>query len=374
MDKMRQARTKLLLPSGQPWYGQIAMSLELVPKDRGWFESRGGPLTACTDGLRIYYYEPFVDSLSLSQCMGLIAHEVLHVAYLHHTRMQSRNVQKWNVAADMAINGHILSAGLSLPDGALGEANETRSAERIYAELPDDTGQDGAGRCGDVMAPSNEDGSPMSKAQIQAHESRICRDIVAATQQAKKAGTVPAGIEALVESLTAPKFNWRELLAEFVQRIVRDDYSYRRVNRGHLYRGFVLPGLWSESCGPIVFAADTSGSVSNDELQQYFSEASAICATVKPDPLYFVQCDAAINSIDVIEPGDEIDVRVKGRGGTDFRPVFDWIAREGIEPECLVYLTDGCGPAPKVAPPYDVLWISTDVFPCSWGQHVEMKL
>jgi predicted metal-dependent peptidase len=46
----------------------------------------------------------------------------------------------------------------------------------------------------------------------------------------------------------------------------------------------------------------------------------------------------------------------KGGGGTSFIPVFEWIREQGIEPDALVYLTDGMGSFPRHAPSYPVIW------------------
>ena len=49
----------------------------------------------------------------------------------------------------------------------------------------------------------------------------------------------------------------------------------------------------------------------------------------------------------------------KGGGGTDFRPVFNEVEDRGIDPACVVYLTDGWGVYPEEEPPYPVLWVLT---------------
>ena len=49
-----------------------------------------------------------------------------------------------------------------------------------------------------------------------------------------------------------------------------------------------------------------------------------------------------------------------GGGGTDFRPVFEWVERQGVAPCCLVYLTDLlCNRFPDQTPDYPVLWVQT---------------
>jgi predicted metal-dependent peptidase len=55
-------------------------------------------------------------------------------------------------------------------------------------------------------------------------------------------------------------------------------------------------------------------------------------------------------------------VRVAGGGGTDFRPVFDWVAHllgGGAGPDALIYCTDGLGTFPLRAPSYPVVWVVT---------------
>jgi predicted metal-dependent peptidase len=48
-----------------------------------------------------------------------------------------------------------------------------------------------------------------------------------------------------------------------------------------------------------------------------------------------------IHQVDVHEAGDyPITVEAKGRGGTMFAPVFDWIAEQEFTPACVVYFTD----------------------------------
>ena len=65
----------------------------------------------------------------------------------------------------------------------------------------------------------------------------------------------------------------------------------------------------------------------------------------------------AYEAMDRIEIPEKISFR--GRGGTDFRPVFEWVAREA--PEALVlYATDGLGSFPERKPVNAVIWLLTD--------------
>ena len=68
---------------------------------------------------------------------------------------------------------------------------------------------------------------------------------------------------------------------------------------------------------------------------------------------------------------------LRGGGGTDLRPPFDWVHEKmsGELPKALLYMTDGFGPAPSSPPNYPVLWVLNDqgVPPCSWGEIVKIE-
>ena len=75
-----------------------------------------------------------------------------------------------------------------------------------------------------------------------------------------------------------------------------------------------------------------------------------------------------------IEDGSKIEWA--GGGGTSFCPVFKFMKKEGIQVDCLIYITDGFGDAPEEPPPYPVLWILTkdgcEDF-CDWGRKIKFK-
>jgi predicted metal-dependent peptidase len=92
----------------------------------------------------------------------------------------------------------------------------------------------------------------------------------------------------------------------------------------------------------------------------FFAEVAGILEDCKPQRLVIVWCDAKVHRTDECdEPSDLNTIRHKGApggGGTSFIPVFDWMASEGIEPDALVYLTDGMGSFPAHSPKFPVIW------------------
>ena len=55
----------------------------------------------------------------------------------------------------------------------------------------------------------------------------------------------------------------------------------------------------------------------------------------------------------------------KGFGGTDFRPVFDYVNEELAKKtftnlKGIIYFTDGCGTFPAKKPPYETAFVFVD--------------
>jgi len=64
---------------------------------------------------------------------------------------------------------------------------------------------------------------------------------------------------------------------------------------------------------------------------------------------------------------------LSGGGGTDFAPAFDWIAREGLRPDVVLYFTDAEGDFPPSPPPYPVLWLVKGRAEVPWGERIQLN-
>lgn len=406
-ERIAKARTLLLLD--QPFFGTLSMQMEQVidPTTE----------TAATNGRAVKWNPDFVAGLSDKEVQGVLAHEVLHVANGHVWRRGGRDHSEWNEATDFAINHIVLGAGLTLPSCALNDpAYAGQAAEEIYSrrhqskppsssapgqgdqakqanqteqqreenaaagstppsvrpgqENPAERKEDGkngttAGRpdpgqpskqdpggCGAVEdAPADEDLGQM------AADWKVA--ISQAAMAARAQGNLPAGLERLVDELLNPKVAWEVLLRDFVERSAHNDYAWQRPNRRYLSQGIILPSLVSEELPAVVVAIDTSGSIGKETLDQFAAEVSAVLGAYETT-IHLVYCDAQVHGAEVLTRADlPLKLRPQGGGGTDFRPVFNWVRQQGIEPAACIYLTDTYGTFPDKDPGYPVLWIST---------------
>lgn len=393
-DKITKARAMLIMK--QPFFGSLALRLRTkeVPKLG----------TAAVDGRTMYYDPDFVSKLTLNQIVGMIAHEVMHCAMLHHTRRGEREKKRWNKACDFAINHILLDAKLDLPDqGCVNNAWKTFTAEHIYTLLPEEKG--GGGKGGIVLikvegegnggeGEGNEkneveggndpggngrvDDSPSnskSPAETQQEETEWKVALAQALHVAKQRGKVPAGMERLVEELLEPILPWRDILRRFMTEKANDDFTWARPNRRLIGSGTYLPARRSEdAAGEMVVIIDTSGSIGIKELTEFASEISSIHKDVKPKKLHVIYCDAAIAHIDTFGPEDELKIEPHGGGGTSFRPPFVWIENNCPDVKCAIYLTDGYGDFPEEQP-FPVMWaINNDQVIPPFGEHLQLTV
>jgi predicted metal-dependent peptidase len=222
---------------------------------------------------------------------------------------------------------------------------------------------------GDFEAPQPDD-DPQPGAEAGA-ESGLEEDWEIATVQAERIanmkGNCPGAASHLVNEMKAPKVSWRDVLREFIRQNAKNDWSFRRPNRRHLARGFVLPSLHSERMGRLVAAFDSSGSTRRF-VADFQAEVQAALDECQPERIDVIVCDAKVQCVQSFEPGDAVSIDAKGGGGTDFRPVFDLIENPNSQPStfnaqlsedppvCVVYLTDLDGTYPTKEPEYPVLW------------------
>lgn len=135
-----------------------------------------------------------------------------------------------------------------------------------------------------------------------------------------------------------------------------------------------------------VIVIDTSGSCSVTLVKKFLQESYDILTSnqtfAKKVNIVIIQCDEQVQSVAKIASEDELnkymnDFEIKGRGGTDFRPAFEYIDKLIEEKEFhklkgILYFTDGYGIYPKKKPNYDVAFVFlgedyTDVDVPSWA-------
>lgn len=416
--RLAAARTRLILD--KPFLGALVLRLPMQ-------EARGWCKTTATD-MRTFYYNPdYIDTLSLSQTEFVLAHEALHCALAHFVRRGHRVQRKWDLACDFAINPLLFQDGLTPPPEAVILTQfDNMTAEEIYPCLSDELDQEtldqhlydnqndgghdgdsngspadgaesqaspgpgggaqpenhGGGGQTQTGAGSGQTGAPPEDEQppqpLTAQERAALahmwqQHVASAAQQAAAAGKLGAAMARLVETWLQPRLPWRALLAHYCFESARTDYNTLRPSRRE--GDLILPSLKSPH-SDMVIALDTSGSISDSELDEFIAEISAIKGTL-PVRISLFACDAGLaeGSPWVFEPWETFarPQHISGGGGTRFDPVFDWIDQQGLRPDVLVYFTDAIGDFPRQAPNYPVLWLVKGKQAVPWGIRIQLN-
>lgn len=180
--------------------------------------------------------------------------------------------------------------------------------------------------------------------------------IQAIIQQAMQQGKMPAGLKRKIEQRLYPKKDWREELAEFLQ-VDKVEYSFMPSDRRFLYQDLLIPDLNGMTKLEVVVAVDTSGSISQEMFDMFIAELRGIVNASDNVNCKLIICDATVYEVcDISDENVISDVRFKGGGGTDFRPVFKEIEDRNLNPSVVIYITDGMGTYPEEPPAYQVLW------------------
>jgi predicted metal-dependent peptidase len=288
--------------------------------------------TACTNGRWIKYNTAFFMKQTPAKRLGLMVHEIMHVAYNHMGRLLGKDMTKWNYATDYVINLQILDMGLELPAGGLVDRQyEGMSAEQVYDLIPDPP-EDPAAQHFEMS--DGEDPKAL--------EEHITDILVKAATQARmsgKPGTIPGDILIMLDKLLNPVLPTKVLLKRFVDATAREDYSWQRFNRRYFPKHY-LPSLYSESLDHVAVAVDASCSVTDDEFLRSVSEIAGTFRSVRPKRISVVVFDTGIRSVHKVRNINQLlRIEFKGRGGTAIGPVMQW-AKEN-RPKVLLVLSDG---------------------------------
>jgi predicted metal-dependent peptidase len=311
----------------------------------GYRVDEAGPRLA-TDGRCVYYRPSYLAALSPREREAALTHCILHAALLHVTRRGARDPKRWNIAADIAVNGVIASdPQLSLPHGFLRRADlENKRVEEIY-ELVAACGGDSDP---DLLDPDLLGGGEGGGDSLSAHWRGALEQARVVAQQA---GRFPAGIERVLRDAAQPSVDWRTHLWRF---LVRTPTDFAGFDRRHVHRGLYIDELASESV-TVHIAVDTSGSIDSARLDTFLAEVFGILRAYPHVTAWLSYTDAKVYGPYRLAPNDPAP-RPHGGGGTDFRPFFAALAALAETPTVAVYLTDGHGVFPELAPHYPVLW------------------
>jgi predicted metal-dependent peptidase len=426
-ETLSKATKQLMLK--EPFYGLFLITLNKVwRKD---LDTAGVSKNGMNAQLAIN--PTFWENLSQEYKIGILKHEVLHIAFQHLLLRDSyKNKRLFNIAADLEINQYIdrsympggsypdkksytddtkifideikrkLDAGeytaeqardesLKIPMRALfledfedehGNSLQTKmGTDHYYKTLEKTMDQNGKSTCESLNeamgngCDGNTAGHPgenhwehstwnefdgLNEADKKLIQKQIDYQLKEVSNQVSKSrGTVPGEIKNYIDMLNQEepaKFDWKGYLRMFTGGSSK---TYTKKTRRKPSRRFIgSPGLRIKQKKHILVAIDTSGSVSSDELVEFFHEIHHMHKTGAD--VTVIQCDTAISHIGKYKKPEDGQIKVHGRGGTSFQPVIDYYNEHSKDFSCIVYFTDGEAPNPDPVAKGRMLWVLSE--------------
>lgn len=207
---------------------------------------------------------------------------------------------------------------------------------------------------------------------------------------AKYAGDMSLSFIQNIEAAVRERVNYRDFLMKFAKyeekmKLDLDEFDYVYYSYGmNLIEkkriALIEPLEYKDDqvIKDFVIAIDTSGSCSGDIIKNFLIKTYNILKDIeklnegfKKINFHIIQCDCRIQEDVIINSAEDFDqymenFKVKGFGGTDFRPVFEHIDnlihQKSLPKDFggLIYFTDGYGAYPYSPPEYKTAMVFLD--------------
>jgi predicted metal-dependent peptidase len=384
LEEYRKAKTVLLTIS--PFIASLLNKARVVA-------TTAVPIAAVDDHDNILINPEAFTKLSNSAKVFVLAHEVMHWAFRDPERAKTRDHQLWNIVTD-AVNNDILLGifnpgelgrhivTLEVISGIIGipEADlRSKSKEEIYRLLEstgagqgqgqegdaESGGSGGSGALGDVASGDRmandlrqgdhsqggeviQEGSRdiYDKKDIQERAEAIKRAIAEAEQVQKMRGTLPVGLQRLVDAVLRPKIPWKTLLKQALKDGLgrTSTQSWKKLSRRHRdfpgKKRLVTPTVW--------VGVDTSGSIGEEELRQFLGEVYGIARASKAKVVVIPWDARMYDPVIITSPSQvrQVAKAMRGGGGTDPTEFLEYVQKHMGHLDAVVILSDGyIGPA-----------------------------
>jgi predicted metal-dependent peptidase len=331
---------------------------------------------------RLVVNPTFADSLTPSDLLFVLTHELYHLTLRTHDRQVGTDPAEFNVAHDCIINDLLCeelqvrqppAEGLHMPGARHMSAEQIlRQVRASGATTKPSFGGAASGRrgqrglgAGDVLDAATEralfpDDAGDQKQRTRAIEGQAAEalSMQALVESMRGRGEGSAAAEdsmSALRALYAPP--WELALQQWMESVAPGDRSYARPSRrGADRRDVVLPGRKRESW-TLNIVLDTSGSMV-EAIPPALGAIGSFCESMGVDEVRLLQCDADISSDERVHPAELASYRIRGFGGSDMSPALRRLAEEGDVQAALV-ITDGEIEYPHEPMPYQVLWVLT---------------
>jgi predicted metal-dependent peptidase len=358
---IKLTKAKSQLSAKHPYFGMLALKLR--------HEESSRVTTFASDGVKFLYNPKFIEQCSMDELFFILTNSVMHHILAHSQRKLNREGYLWQLATDYAINSMLKKNKFKIPKGAnFNNAYRNMYAEEIYeilkkelTQAEGDSSYDDAKLLSSFIKKNGGNSNLFDSIKKMALKDIEQWDYAAtlAKEVSSKKSSTPQGFERFAKKIKTNSIDWKFELYNAINKHMKNNYAFMPPNKKFLYLGVALPSLSSDTVS-LVVAIDTSGSIKEDTLGAFISEFRAIMQSFPTISIELLIADAKVHHHYSFMGGDELEFNLKGGGGTDYRPTFEYIDANISNSSMVLYFTDGEGIYPKIAPSYEVLWVLSE--------------
>ena len=380
-DRVKKAHITLMRHPETALYSGVMMMGETSVDDNP-------RITAYTDGVNKRYGRKFLEVVCKDQLEvnGLVLHENLHVSLrqmIHNRDLFLEDRQTANKAADYVVNGIIMNLKdkslAKLPEGGCYDPRfDNMNMREVYRILKEEEEEGGGGGEGEPTEGNGNSSSGGDDYQFDEHDvdanmtpedMKKVNDMIdrALREGALLAGRLGIDIPRSITEILEPKIDWRDALRDFVSASCKgkDEFTWRKFNRRLLPNDIYMPTVESETIGEVVVAIDTSGSIGQDQINEFATELVSICEAVEPEAVRILWWDTKVHGEQKFKPDQYASIgsmlKPQGGGGTRVGCVSEYIKKHSIKAECVIVFTDGYVEGdPKWEIESPTLWMVTE--------------
>lgn len=358
---IQKALKELLIVS--PFYGIFLLSLrkEIVNGNHSVKTAAVGP-----NGLNftLYVNEDFWKKLSDKEQLAVLTHECSHLCFFHLTEhFKASNHKLMNIAMDASINQYIqnLPADCVTVESLSKQCGKNlelkRGAWYYYNELLEYANKNPKfmDQFNNIDSHDMWPGEEMGEAERTLYDNQIKSRLKETAEQiTKQAGKIPGELSSILEAIKnkPPVFNWKRYFRRLIGNSITSEIQLTRMRPSKRFPD--ARGIRMKRKPNIMVAVDTSGSISQDDLKDFFSEIHHIWKTGVN--VTVVEFDTKIQNI--FEYKGQQNIEVHGRGGTDATSAIEYYKQHRDFSSCIIF-TDGYLSTFKLPICQSLIWVIT---------------
>ena len=388
------SRLKIDLVRKRPFYGVILMKLNEIKESSSTY-------IMSTDGSSIYYNKKYMENLNEAERNFYLLHQLYHCIFMHPSRMINKDIKIANIAADFLVNYYIdieknefKKAGIiiSVPKDAYMIKDEKYklelnklSFEQLYEKIYNQKENKISATPQQITKNNNSNGNNSSTLNIYGNNidlNKIKSDLIlpkniektssnmrriiqesiitSKVYGSKLIGYMPGSLIRRITELIGTRVPWYKYLRRYLSNIMQDDTSFDTPDKNHIYRKMILPGPYEDEnyIEDILFLIDTSGSISEEDLNNFLFQAYNICKDFEANGkvIFF---DSIVQDVFDINKENLNKLPLYGGEGTDVNVALKYVKDKKLKYSCILVLTDGYFNSPQVFL-RNVIWCLTE--------------